>query len=84
MNLYRYRVVERTITTIIAGNSTERSEYYVQRSLLGIMWADMLFKHNGISYYSYRTKEDAITACDSFSAKEITKDKVVHPIKQTK
>jgi hypothetical protein len=83
MNLYRYRVVERTITTIIAGNSTEGIEYYVQKSLLGIMWADM-FKHNGISYYSYRTKEDAITACDSFSAKEITKDKVVHPIKQTK
>jgi hypothetical protein len=83
MNLYRYRVVERTITTIIAGNSTERIEYYVQRSLLGIMWADM-FKHNGSSYYSYRTKEDAITACDSFSAKEITKDKVVHPTKQSK
>ena len=83
MNLYRYRVVERTITTIIAGNSTERSEYYVQKSFLGIMWVDM-FNAHGSSYYSYRTDQDAITACDSFSAKEIIKDKVVHPIKQTK
>jgi hypothetical protein len=74
-------VVERTTTTVIAGKSTERSEYYVQKSFLGIMWVDM-FNAHGSSYYPYRIKEDAISVCDSFSAKEIIKDKVIHPVKQ--
>jgi hypothetical protein len=81
MNLYRYRVVERTITTIIAGNSTERSEYYVQQSLLGIMWVDMVDKHS-IPYWAF--PQGAIEQYNKLTKKQIIKDKVVHPIKQTK
>lgn len=80
MNLYRYRVVERTTTTIIAGKSTEKTTYWIQKSLLGIMWADM-FTGEGYSH-NYKRKEDAIIICDSFTKKEIVKDKVVHPVKQ--
>ena len=81
MNLYRYRVVERTTTTIIAGKSNKYTEYVIQKSFLGIMWADKFHAH-GSSYYSYRIKEEAIRACDSFSKKEIIKDKVVHPVNE--
>ncbi len=82
MNLYRYRVVERTITTIIAGNSTERIEYYVQQSLLGVMWVDMVDKHSIPYYWAY--PQGAIEHYNNLTKKQTTKDKVVHPIKQTK
>ncbi len=82
MNLYRYRVVERTTITIIGGKSTKETTYYIQESLLGIMWVD---KITGNGYvWSYRTAEEAVYAYDRLTKKEITKDKVIHPIKQTK
>jgi hypothetical protein len=77
MNLYRYRVVERTTTTIIGGKSTKETTYYIQESLLGIMWVD---KITGNGYvWSYRTAEEAAYAYDRLTKKEITKDKVIHP-----
>lgn len=83
MNLYRYRVVERTTTTIIGGKSTKDTEYVIQKSFLGIMWADKFHAH-GSSYYSYRIKEEAIYAYDRLTKKETVEEKVVHPIKQIK
>ncbi len=81
MNLYRYRVVERTTTTIIGGKSTQETIYWIQESLLGIMWVDKFIGH---SYsHSYRTKDAAIYAYNLLTKKEIIKDKVVHPVKQT-
>lgn len=77
MNLYRYRVVERTTTTIIGGKSTKNTTYWIQESLLGSMWVD---KYTGEGYsYSYRTEDEAIYAYNRLTKKEITKDKVIHP-----
>jgi hypothetical protein len=82
MNLYRYRVVERTTTTIIGDKSTKDTTYYIQQSFLGIMWADMFSKNGNL--YSYRTKDEAIYAYDRLTKKETVEEKVVHPIKQIK
>jgi hypothetical protein len=76
-------VVERTTTTIIGGKSTKETTYYIQESLLGIMWVDMFNAHVSL-YYSYRTKDEAIYAYDRLTKKETVEEKVVHPIKQTK
>jgi hypothetical protein len=79
MNLYRYRVVERTITTIIGDDeSIKRIEYYVQKSLLGIMWVDIVDKHS-IPYWAF--PQGAIEQYNKLTKKQIIKDKVVHPIK---
>jgi hypothetical protein len=77
MNLYRYRVVERTTTTIIGDKSTKDTTYWIQESFLGMMWVDKLARE-GYSY-SYRTKDEAIYAYDRLMKKEIIKDKVIHP-----
>jgi hypothetical protein len=82
MNLYRYRVVERTTTTIIGGKSTKDTTYYIQQSFLGIMWVDK-FTAEGYSY-SYRTDDEAIYAYNRLTKKETVEEKVVHPTKQTK
>jgi hypothetical protein len=79
MNLYRYRVVERTTTTIIGDDeSVQRIEYYVQQSLLGIMWVDIVDKHS-IPYWAF--PQGAIEQYNKLTKKQIIKDKVVHPIK---
>jgi hypothetical protein len=72
--------VERTITTIIGDDeSIKRIEYYVQQSLLGVMWVDVADKHS-ISYWAY--PQGAIEHYNKLTKKEIIKDKVVHPVKQ--
>jgi hypothetical protein len=82
MNLYRYRVVERITTTIIGDKSTKETTYYIQESLLGIMWVD---KYTGEGYsYSYRTEDEAIYAYNRLTKKETVEEKVVHPTKQSK
>jgi hypothetical protein len=76
MNLYRYRVVERTTTIEKDGKTRSFTWHYLQRSVLGIMWADI-----GSFGHDY----DAI---DAYNTKKVTKvknkDKVIHPIKQIK
>jgi hypothetical protein len=73
MNLYRYRVVERTTTIKKASRVYNSRMYHLQRSVLGIMWADIK---------SYINVDNAIEAYDNMVRKEEVKEKVIHPVKQ--
>ena len=74
MNLYRYRVVEKT-TTIKRGNHVyNTSMYHLQRSVLGIMWTDIK---------SYINVDNAIEAYDTKVGKEEVKETVIRPVKET-
>ena len=75
MNLYRYRVVERTTTIEKDGKTRSFTWHYLQRSVLGIMWADI---------ESFGHDYDAIAAYNTKVTKVKNKDRVIHPVKQTK
>lgn len=72
MNWYRWRVVERTITTKRGGVTVAETRYYLQRSVLGIMWTDEEF---------FFSLQDAIDGYNSKTQKVTQVDKVVHPPK---
>ena len=75
MNLYRYRVVERTTTLESDGKTRSFTWHYLQRSVLGIMWTDIA---------SFGHDYDAIAAYNTKVTKEKNKDRVIHPTKQSK
>jgi hypothetical protein len=75
MNLYRYRVVERTTTIEKDGKTRSFTWHYLQRSVLGIMWTDIR---------SFGHDYDAIDEYNNEVAKVKNKDRVIHPVKQTK
>ncbi len=74
MNLYRYRVIERTTIAKRPNKTTSSVYYHLQRSVLGIMWTDM---------ESFRRPDDAIFAYNEKIKKVEYQQKVIHPVKET-